>query len=126
MSLASSRKTIPLPDFQIRVSGNIRVAEWIANGIHPKSAPIHFVRLDQQRVVGLPVEFSSLLSTPLRAEVASHGLEITPTVFNGDYVGYVLPVEIYDSGAYETQMNFLGPGGGAWFSELVRVGIGLE
>ena len=125
-AVATVRKSIPLPDFQIRMTNNIRVAQWIANGIHPTTAPIHFVRINQHRIVGLPVEFSSMLSTPLRNEAKTHGLELTPTVFNGDYVGYVLPVEIYDSGAYETQMNFLGPGGGAWFSELVRVGVGIE
>ena len=126
MHLGASQKLIPLPEFQVRVSSNIRVAEWIANGIHPTSAPIQFVRLDQHRLVGLPVEFSSLLSAPLRAEAATKGLHLTPTVFNGDYIGYVLPPEIYDSGAYETQMNFLGPGGGAWFSDLIRLGIGID
>ena len=75
--------------------------------------------------MGLPVEFSSLLSAPLRSEAEASGLQLTPTVFNGDYVGYVLPIEIYDSGAYETKMNFLGPGGGAWFSELIRSGLGM-
>ncbi len=126
ITLASSRETVPLPDFQIRISSDIRIAEWIANGIHPGSAPIHLLRLDKHWLAGLPVEYSGLLSSPIRKEAKSAGLTLTPTAFNGDYIGYVLPPEIYDSDAYETKMNFLGPGGGAYFTELIKIGTGLK
>lgn len=122
VTLGTARKSVPLPDFQLRLTDNLRIAEWITDGLHSATAPIHFVRLDHHRLAGLPVEYSSLLSAPLREEAGRHGIALTPTVFNGDYAGYVLPREIYDSGAYEARMNFLGPGGGAYFTELIRVG----
>lgn len=126
IDIAAVRGTVPLPDFQIRISGNIRIAEWIANGIHPTRAPLHFLRLDRHWLAGLPVEYSGLLSLPLRKEMKETGYTITPTAFNGDYIGYVLPPEIYDGGSYEAQMNFLGPGGGAYFTDLIRLGTGLS
>lgn len=126
IALGSARRTVPLPKFQIRVSGDIRVSQWLAKRLHADTAPIHFVHLDNRRLVGLPVEYSALLSAPLREEAKGHGIEVTPTAFNGDYIGYVLPPEIYDNGAYETRMNFLGPGGGAYFTKLIKIGLGME
>lgn len=126
ITLGSARKTIPLPDFQIRLTGNIRVSDWLADNLHADTAPIHFVHLGTHRLVGLPVEYSALLSAPLRKKAKLHGIDITPTAFNGDYIGYVLPPEIYDNGSYETRMNFLGPGGGAYFTRLIEVGLGID
>ena len=66
-----------------------------------------------------------MLSHPLRTEAKSAGIQLTITPFNGDYIGYVLPENLYDSGAYEAQINFQGPGGGEFFTTLIRTGTGM-
>jgi hypothetical protein len=76
-------------------------------------------------LAGLPVEFSAMLSAPLRAEARKAGLHLCVTPFNGDYVGYVLPPAIYDTDTYEARMNFIGPWGGEYFADLIRTGAGI-
>ena len=94
--------------------------------MHGRTAPFHLVRLDEHRMAGLPIEFSAMLSAPLRAAAGQNGVHLCVTPFNGDYAGYVLPAPNYDVDAYEASVDFLGPWGGEYFAGLIRVGIGLE
>ena len=125
VALAVARREVPLPRLQVRVGRYLRLATWVTAGLHGPAAPLQLVRMDEHRLAGLPVEISAMLSAPLRAEAARGGIRLCVTPFNGDYVGYVLPPVVYDTAAYEATMNFLGPWGGDYFVELVRVGVGL-
>ena len=126
ITLASVRHDVPLPTVQIRLGHQVRLATWIADAMHGRTAPFHLLRLDDHRMAGLPIEFSAMLSAPLRAEAGRIGVHLCVTPFNGDYTGYVLPVSNYDVHAYEAGMDFLGPWGGEYFAELIRAGLGLE
>ena len=126
VTLATARRDLPLPALQVRLGRRVRLAGWIANGLHPPTAPFHLVRLDEHRLAGLPVEFSAMLSAPLRAAAAQRGIHLCITPFNGDYAGYVLPPASYDTGAYEAGMTFLGPWGGEYFVDLIDAGTGRD
>ncbi len=126
VTLATARRDVPLPALQVRLGRHVRLAGWIANALHPPTAPFHLVRLDEHRLAGLPVEFSAMLSAPLRAAAAQRGIQLCITPFNGDYAGYVLPSANYSTSAYEAGMTFLGPWGGEYFVDLIHAGIGLE
>lgn len=126
LSLATARCEIPLPPLQVRLGRQVRLAGWIANTLHPPAAPFHLVRLDEHRLAGLPVEFSAMLSAPLRTAAAQRGIHLCITPFNGAYAGYVLPSVNYNTSAYEAGMTFLGPWGGEYFVDLIHASIGLE
>ncbi len=126
VTLASARREFPLPAVQVRLGRHVRLAAWLAGTMHGPTAPFHLVRLDEHWLAGLPIEFSAMLSAPLRAEAGQRGIRLCVTPFNGDYVGYVLPSAFYDTDAYESGMNFLGPWGGEYFAGLIRTGIGLD
>ena len=126
IALATVRHQVPLPALQIRLGHRVRIADWVAETMHGRTAPFHLVRLDEHRMAGLPIEFSAMLSAPLRAAAGQNGVHLCVTPFNGDYAGYVLPAPNYEVDAYEASMDFLGPWGGEYFAGLIRVGIGLE
>ncbi len=126
VTLATARRDFPLPSVQVRLGQQVRLAAWVTGTMHAQTAPLHLLRFDEHWLAGLPVEFSAMLSAPLRAQAAQSGLHLCVTPFNGDYVGYVLPPAIYDTDAYEAGMNFLGPWGGEYFVDLIRAGTGLD
>ncbi|MEQ1838969.1 MAG: neutral/alkaline non-lysosomal ceramidase N-terminal domain-containing protein [Verrucomicrobiales bacterium] len=126
VALATLRKDVPLPKIQVRLGQKAQLAPWLASTLHPQSAPLHLLRLDEHWLAGLPIEISAMLSAPLRAEALQRGVHLSITSFNGDYVGYVLPPEVFETGHYETTMSFLGPWGGEYFVDLIRAGTGLD
>lgn len=126
VTLATARRDVPLPSLQVRLGRHVRLAGWIAHSLHPPTAPFHLLRLDEYRLAGLPVEFSAMLSAPLRAVAAQRGIHLCITPFNGDYAGYVLPPGSYDTSAYEAGMTFLGPWGGEYFVDLIDAGTGRD
>lgn len=122
--LASARCEVPLPDLQVRIARNVRLAPWLTASLHGPEAAFHLLRIDDHRLAGLPVEFSALLSGPLRDEARRAGVELCVTLFNGDYAGYVLPPRAYDGPSYEALSDLLGPWSGDYFAELIRRGVG--
>jgi hypothetical protein len=125
IALGAARFDVALPRLQVRIGQRVRLAAWLTGSLHAPIAPVHFVRCDERWLVGLPVEFSAMLSAPLRADAARAGIGVLATPFNGDYAGYVLPPKIDDTSCYEAGMNFLGPWAGEYFAELVAVGAGV-
>ncbi|HCX76055.1 MAG TPA: alkaline ceramidase, partial [Algoriphagus sp.] len=48
------------------------------------------------------------------------GLNLIITTFNGGYIGYITPDELYDEHFHEVrEMNWYGPGNGQYFDELI-------
>ena len=126
VALGVARHGVTLPTLQVRLGRRVRLATWLASALHGPSAPFHLVRLDEHWLAGLPVEFSAMLTAPLRASAARVGVRLCVTPFNGDYAGYVLPPENFDTTAYEAGMTFLGPWGGEYFAQLIRAGTGMD
>ena len=126
VALGAARHGVTLPILQVRLGRRVRLATWLASSLHGPSAPFHLVRLDEHWLAGLPVEFSAMLTAPLRASAARVGVRLCVTPFNGDYAGYVLPPENFDTTAYEAGMTFLGPWGGEYFAQLIRAGTGMD
>ena len=51
----------------------------------------------------------------------ARGFDAVTTSFNGDYVGYVIPVRYYHLGGYEPRvMSFFGPNVPDYFDEMIR------
>jgi hypothetical protein len=49
------------------------------------------------------------------------GLQLVVTVFNGSYIGYITPDNLYDAKYHEVrEMNWFGPGNGHFFDRLIQ------
>lgn len=119
--LAALRRSIPLPSLQPRIGESTRLSPWAAGCIHADEAMFGLLRIDNILWLGLPMELSALLSIGLRESSALRGSQLALTCFSGDYVGYVVPDDVYADGSrYESQLNFLGPRGGSFTSRLIE------
>ena len=120
--LSTREFELPTPDLQVRVGASWRLSPVATGLIHQPRATLTVLRIDDRLWAGVPFEVSGMLSKPLRERAARSGLDgLTLSNFSGDYLGYLIPDELYlDGEVYESQMNFLGPGGGTFFIELMR------
>jgi len=108
-ALGSARATLPLPGLQFRVTRNWRLSPLLTSTQHDDSTDVQAVRIDGHLWVAFGFELSGMISGPLKDEAVRAGWTLHLTPFNGDYVGYVVPDELYDSGEYEAMMMFAGP-----------------
>jgi len=123
LSRLSAREfELPTPGLQVRVGASWRLSPVATGLIHRPRARLTVLRIDDRVWTGVPFEVSGMLSKPLRERaIQSHMSGLTLSNFSGDYLGYLIPDELYIEGeVYESQMNFLGPGGGAFFDKLMR------
>ncbi len=113
---------LPTPDLQVRIGASWRLSPVATGLIHRPRARLTVMRIDDRLWTGVPFEVSGMLSKPLRERAIQSGLSgLTLSNFSGDYMGYLIPDELYlDGKVYESQMNFLGPSGGTFFVELMR------
>ena len=113
---------LPTPDLQVRVGASWRLSPVATGLIHQPRARLTMLRIDDRLWTAVPFEVSGMLSKPLRELAVRTGLSgLTLSNFSGDYLGYLIPDELYlDGEVYESQMNFLGPDGGSFFVELMR------
>ncbi|HUE96144.1 MAG TPA: neutral/alkaline non-lysosomal ceramidase N-terminal domain-containing protein [Longimicrobiaceae bacterium] len=120
ISLGGSTFVAPMPPLQFRVSEGRRLPAWVGGLLHPSEGRFSGLLLNDRLWIGMPVELSGILSPDLRGRAAAHELALTLTCFNGDYLGYVIPDDLYEDAAlYEARMNFLGPRGGSFITDLL-------
>lgn len=107
-------ETLPfeLPDPQVRLADGVRLRPWLARRLLPvrPDTRLQALRLGDAVWLSTPADTSGELALDLKEVGRSLGLSVTVTSFNGDYVGYVVPVEYYGLNTYETRtMSFFGP-----------------
>ncbi len=118
---AISLASLPLPPLRVRLNRALRLAPATSRLLHPGTTRIAGLGLDEHLWLGLPFELSGMLSPAMRAKARTLNVELHLSCFCGDYLGYVLPDDLYaDHSLYEAQMNFLGPGGGSFVTRLVN------
>jgi len=113
---------LPTPDLQVRIGASWRLSPVATGLIHRPQARLTVLRIDDRLWTAVPFEVSGMLSKPLRERAILGGLSgLTLSNFSGDYLGYLIPDELYlDGEVYESQMNFMGPDGGSFFVELMQ------
>jgi hypothetical protein len=66
-------------------------------------------------------ELSGVFYEAWDALAEERGLKLVVTVFNGSYIGYITPDELYDAQFHEVrEMNWFGPGNGQYFDRLIQ------
>ncbi|GIV36793.1 MAG: hypothetical protein KatS3mg032_1172 [Cyclobacteriaceae bacterium] len=113
---------VAMPPQQVRLTAGWRIRPWLSEMLLGKSpVKLSVLQLGNTVFVGTPCDFSGMLTPPLYAAARQHSLNICVTSFNGGYIGYITPDELYDMNAYETQiMNWYGPGNGAYLSGCIK------
>lgn len=104
--------TLPLPELQVRLSENLRLRHWLAQRFLPvgQETYVQGFRIDTAYWFSTPCDFSGEIAADLKKASAAAGRHIQITSFNGDYLGYVIPVKYYSMPGYEPRtMSFFGP-----------------
>ena len=121
--LRSFSVPLPLrkPVWRISRNPHKQVRPWLFYLLFGKyGAEVRFLQVGGTVFVGMPCDFSGLLTPPLETQALLSGRHLVINSFNGGYVGYITPDEYYNSGHYETKdMNWFGPENGAYVSEVI-------
>jgi neutral ceramidase len=112
----------PMPPTNVRLTDGIRLRPWLTRHLVPVR-PTSFLqgfRLGSQVWLSTPCDFSGELALGIQDDLQHRGYEAVITSFNGDYVGYVIPVKYYHLDGYEPRtMSFFGPNVPDLFDDLL-------
>jgi hypothetical protein len=66
-------------------------------------------------------EISGVFYEKWEALAAEKNLNLIITTFNGGYIGYITPDELYDEHFHEVrETNWFGPGNGEYFDAMIQ------
>ena len=120
---------VSLPPLNVRVTDGVRLRPWLAAELLPvrKTCLIQAFRLDDSIWVSTPCDFSGEMALEVKDSLKAGGAGAVVTSFNGDYIGYVVPLRYYHLDGYEPRlMSFFGPNVPDYFEELIRtMALGL-
>lgn len=122
-SIVAYRIPLELRDYQVKISTNVILREWLAKWFLGDQNPfISVFQINDIIMIGMPCDFSGELAVPLYEYAKSRGLNLVITSFNGGYIGYVPKDEWYDLGKYETKtMSWFGFDTGAYLTEIIKM-----
>jgi len=119
---------LKLPEAQVRLTDGWRLRPAITRQLMPVSDHtfIQVVRLGDTLWFSTPCDFSGELALDLKALVERNGLRAVVTSFNGDYIGYVVPLHYYHYPGYEPHiMSFYGPYVSVYLMDWMRRMAGI-
>lgn len=100
------------PPTNVRLTDGLRLRPWIARRLLPvrKTAYLQAFRLGDTIWISTPCDFSGELALGIKALLREEQMNAVITSFNGDYIGYVIPLKYYHLNGYEPRtMSFFGP-----------------
>lgn len=113
---------LKLREPHLRISDNIRIRPWLFEKLLGETNP-HFdiTLLGNTLIISSSGEISGVFYQKWEQLAEEKGLNLLITTFNGGYIGYITPDELYDEHYHEVrEMNWFGPGNGHYFDELIR------
>ncbi|MBL9127856.1 MAG: neutral/alkaline non-lysosomal ceramidase N-terminal domain-containing protein [Verrucomicrobiales bacterium] len=114
---------VDLPPLQWRLADGLKLREWAARRLFPVRPVtwLQYLRLGDFVWLSTPCDYSGELAMELADATRETGVKTAVTSFNGDYVGYVVPVRHYAMNTYETRiMSFFGPQLPGYFDALLK------
>lgn len=120
-TLIMYRMPLALGKPQVKISKDWGIRPWLFHAAFGESLNyLTVLRIGELVMLGTPCDYSGNLTKDLYATGKENGLQVMITSFNGGYVGYVTPIQYYDSSHYETRlMNWYGPGSGEYMVECM-------
>jgi hypothetical protein len=119
---ASFGLQVIVPPPNVRLTDGIRLRPWLARQLVPlrNSAFLQGLRLGDTLWFSTPCDFSGELALDIKDRLHRRGLNAVITSFNGDYIGYVIPLKYYHLDGYEPRtMSFFGPNVPDLFEDLI-------
>lgn len=112
---------LKLREPHLRVSDNLRIRPWLFNWLVGESnAHLDITRIGNTLFIASSGEISGVFYEMWEESAKAHGLNLIITSFNGGYMGYITPDELYDEHFHEVrEMNWYGPGNGTYYQNLI-------
>jgi hypothetical protein len=107
--LAARRVAVPLPPPQVRVGVARRLPAAVGRLLLDRETLLQAIRIDDIALLGLPCDLSATVGRGIAGRAEAAGVTAWIVGFANDYIGYVIPSEIYDLPVYEGRMSFNGP-----------------
>lgn len=111
--------SVQLPPPQVKVGPDRRLARLIASPFFDAETILQTIRIGPILLIGIPADLSVVLGGKIKAHAREQGMEAIIVGFANDYIGYLLPHDLYRTDAYEARMSFHGPQMGEYLVELV-------
>ena len=120
--IAYSKLPVALREAHYKLGKNVRLNPWIFESAFGKSnAHFDVLLLGNTLLLSSSGEVSGVFMKDWEALAKSRGFNLIVTTFNGGYIGYITPDELYDCDYHEARaMNWYGPYNGAYFDELIN------
>ncbi|SEF92727.1 Neutral/alkaline non-lysosomal ceramidase, N-terminal [Algoriphagus boritolerans DSM 17298 = JCM 18970] len=117
-----SKLDISLREPHLRISDNLRIRPWLFNYLLGDTNPhFDFTQLGNLLLITSSGELSGVFYEEWDRLAKENGLNLIVTTFNGGYIGYITPDELYDEHYHEVrETNWYGPGNGHYFDQLIR------
>ncbi|PZX53201.1 neutral/alkaline non-lysosomal ceramidase N-terminal domain-containing protein [Algoriphagus chordae] len=106
---------------QLRVTDNLRLRPWLFDYLLGETnAHLDITQVGNTLMIASSGELSGVFYAKWEKLAQSKGLNLIVTTFNGGYIGYITPDELYDENFHEVrEMNWYGPGNGKYFDEMI-------
>ncbi|WP_425636327.1 neutral/alkaline non-lysosomal ceramidase N-terminal domain-containing protein [Algoriphagus yeomjeoni] len=113
---------ISLREPHLRITDNLRLRPWLFNYLLGETnAHLNISQIGSTLMIASSGELSGVFYEKWEKLAKSKGLNLIITTFNGGYIGYITPDELYDENFHEVrEMNWYGPGNGKYFDDLIE------
>ncbi|GMQ26418.1 hypothetical protein Aoki45_31000 [Algoriphagus sp. oki45] len=117
-----SRLNLELREPHLRISDNLRIRPWLFDYlVGDTNAHLDITLIGNILMIASSGEISGVFYEEWEKLAQENGLKLMITVFNGGYIGYITPDELYDEHFHEVrEMNWYGPGNGHYFDQLIQ------
>lgn len=123
--ITHSRLELSLRAPHLRISDNLRIRPWLFNYLLGETNPhLDITKIGNLLLISSSGELSGVFYEEWDKLAKDNNLQLIITTFNGGYIGYITPDELYDEHFHEVrEMNWYGPGNGSYFDKLIRRSI---
>lgn len=120
-SMKNARLDIQLREPHLRISDNWRIRPWLFDRlVGDTNAYFDITQIGNTLLISSSGEISGVFYEKWEKLAESKGLNLIITTFNGGYIGYITPDELYDKHFHEVrEMNWYGPGNGKYFDDMI-------
>lgn len=120
--LRTSELQINLGEPQLRITKDLRLRPWLFRYLLGElPAYLDITQVGNILFISSSGELSGVFYEAWDKLAEEKGLHLVVTVFNGSYIGYITPDDLYDYEYHEVrEMNWVGLGYGGYFDHLIE------
>lgn len=117
-----SKLEVGMREPHLRISDNLRIRPMLFHYLLGATNPhLDITQIGNLLMIASSGELSGVFYEDWEKLAGENNLHLIVTTFNGGYVGYITPDELYDERFHEVrEMNWFGPGNGSYFDRLIK------